>query len=159
MSDSAVPRTIALLAPLSMEFSRPEYWSGYSFPSPADLPKPGIELGSPALQVDSLPTELWGKPKEAEWFGRHADDIRASLVVQAVKNLPAIQETWVWSLGQADPFEKGMATLSSILAWRIPWTEEPGEQLQFMGSQRGRHDWVTNTYLLKPKFSLLSNPV
>ena len=48
------------------------------------------------------------------------------LVVQTVKNLPAIQETWVNSLGWEDPLEKGMATHSSILAWRIPWTEEPG---------------------------------
>ena len=45
-----------------MEFSRQEYWSGFPFPSPGDLPDPGIELGSPALQVDSLPTELSGKP-------------------------------------------------------------------------------------------------
>ena len=52
---------------------------------------------------------------------------RASLVVQIVKNLPAVQETWVQSLGQEDPLEKGMATHSSIFAWRIPWTEEPGE--------------------------------
>ena len=51
---------------------------------------------------------------------------RASLVVQLVKKLPAMQETWVRSLGQEDPLEKGMATHSSILAWRIPWTEEPG---------------------------------
>ena len=60
-----------------------------------------------------------------------------------VKNLPAMQETqemWVWSLGQEDPLEEGMATHSSILAWRIPWTEKPGA-LQFMGSQRVRHDW------------------
>ena len=48
--------------------------------------------------------------------------------------------TWVWSLGQEDPLEKGMATHSSILAWRIPWTEEPGG-LQSTGSQRVRHDW------------------
>ena len=52
-----------------------------------------------------------------------------------VKNLPAMQETWVQSLGQEDPLEKGMATHSSILAWRILWTEEPGV-LQSMGSQR-----------------------
>ena len=52
--------------------------------------------------------------------------IQASLVAQTVKNLPAIQETWVRSLGQKDPLEKGMATHSSILAWRIPWTEKPG---------------------------------
>ena len=49
----------------------------------------------------------------------------ASLVAQRLKRLPAIRETWVLSLGQKDPLEKGMATHSSILAWRIPWTEEP----------------------------------
>ena len=47
-------------------------------------------------------------------------------MAQTVKNLPALQETQVWSLGQVDPLEKGMATHSSILAWRIPWTEKPG---------------------------------
>ena len=56
-----------------------------------------------------------------------------------VKNLPAKQETWVQSLSQEDPLEKGMANHSSILAWEIPWTEEP-EGLQFMGLQRVRHD-------------------
>ena len=60
---------------------------------------------------------------------------QALLVAQTVKNLPAIQETGVQSLGQEDPPEKGMATHSSILAWRIPWTEEPGG-VQSMGSQR-----------------------
>ena len=63
----------------------------------------------------------------------------ASLVAQRVKNLTAIQETWVQSLGQEDPLEKGMATHSSILAWRIPQTEEPGG-LQSMASQRVQHD-------------------
>ena len=62
-----------------------------------------------------------------------------SLVAQTVKNLPAMQETWVQSLGQEDPLEKGMANHSSILAWRIPWTEEPGG-LQFMGSHRVGHN-------------------
>ena len=64
---------------------------------------------------------------------------RASLVAQLVKNPPAVQETWVRSLGQEDPLEEGMATHSSSLAWRIPWTEEPGG-LQSMQSQRVRHD-------------------
>ena len=59
----------------------------------------------------------------------------ASLVAQLVKNLPAMQETQVSSLGQKDPLEKEMATHSSILTWRIPWTGEPGG-LQSMGSQR-----------------------
>ena len=60
-----------------------------------------------------------------------------------VKNLPAMKETWVRSLGWEDPLEKGMATYSSILAWRISWTEEPGG-LQSRGSQIVGHDWVTN---------------
>ena len=58
---------------------------------------------------------------------------------QTVKNLPAMQETRVRSLGQEDSLEKGMATHFSILAWRIPWTEKPGG-LQFVGSQRVGHD-------------------
>ena len=62
-----------------------------------------------------------------------------SLVVQTVKRLPAVQETWVRFLGWEDPQEKEMATHSSTLAWKIPWTEEPG-RLQSMGSQRVRHD-------------------
>ena len=63
----------------------------------------------------------------------------ASLVAQTVKNLPAMQKTQVRSLGQEDPLEKEMATHSSILAWRIPWTEQP-HGLQSMGSQRVGHD-------------------
>ena len=64
---------------------------------------------------------------------------RASLKAQMVKNLPAMQETWAQSLGREDPLEKGMAAHSSILVWRILWTEESGG-LQSMGSQRVGHD-------------------
>ena len=60
-------------------------------------------------------------------------------MAKKVKNPPPIQETQVQSLGQEDPLEKGMATHSSILVWRIPWTEEPG-RLQSMGSQRVGHN-------------------
>ena len=67
------------------------------------------------------------------------NELESSLVAQTVKNLPAMQETWVQSPGQEDPLEKGMVTHSSILAWRAPWTEEPGG-LQSMGSQRVRHN-------------------
>ena len=63
----------------------------------------------------------------------------ASLVAQTVKRLPATQETWVRSLGWEDPLEKEMETHSSTLAWKIPWTKEPG-RLESMGSQRVRHD-------------------
>ena len=65
--------------------------------------------------------------------------LRASLVAQMVKRLPTMQETRVRSLGQEDPLEEGMATHSSILAWRIPWTEDP-DRLQSMGSQTVGHD-------------------
>ena len=64
-------------------------------------------------------------------------------MVQMVKHLPRMQETWVQSLGWEDLLEKEMATHSSILAWKIPWTEEPGRQ-QSMGSQRVGYDWATS---------------
>ena len=70
---------------------------------------------SPQAHAQLQAATLWGEPKAT-----------ASVVAQTVKNLPEVQETWVQSLGQEDPLEKGMATLSSILAWRIPRTEEPG---------------------------------
>ena len=71
--------------------------------------------------------------------------VKISLVAQMVKNLSAIQETEVGSLGLKDPLEKKMATHPSILAWKIPWTEEPGG-LQSTRWQREGHDWVTNTF-------------
>ena len=72
----------------------------------------------------------------------------ASLVAQMVKCLPAMWETRVWSVGWEDLLEKKMATHSSILAWRITWTEEPGG-LQSMGSQRVGHDWATSLLLFQ----------
>ena len=78
---------------------------------------------------------IWQKPTQF-----------CSLVAQSVKNLPAVQETRVQSLGWEDPLEKEMATHSSILAWKISWTEESGG-LQSMGLQSVGHDWATNTYL------------
>ena len=66
-------------------------------------------------------------------------DLWASLVAQRLKRLPGRRETWVQSLGREDPLENEMATHSSILAWRIPWTEEPG-RLQSTGSQRVGHN-------------------
>ena len=67
--------------------------------------------------------------------------LQTSLIAQLVKDLPAVQETRVWSLGWEDALEKEMAAHSSTLAWKIPWMEEPG-RLQSMGSQRVGHDWV-----------------
>ena len=82
----------------------------------------------------------WGR-SPGEGIGYPPQYFWASLVVQLVKNLPAMQETWVRSLGWEDPLEKGKASHSSILAWRIPWT------MWSMGSQRVRHNWVTFTSL------------
>ena len=83
------------------------------------------------------PGEGIGYPLQYSW---------ASLVVQTIKNPHAMRETWVQSPGWEDPMEKWKATHSSILAWRIPWTEEPG-RLQPMGSQRVGHNWATSLLL------------
>ena len=73
---------------------------------------------------------------------------RASPVAQTVKNPPTMQETQVWSLDEEDPLKKGMAIHSSIFAWRIPRTEEPG-RIQSTGSPRVEHDWVTNSFYVQ----------
>ena len=74
-----------------------------------------------------------------------SEETGTSLVAQTVKRLSTMRETWVQSLDWEDPLEKEMATPSSILAWIIPWTEEPG-RLQSMGSQRVGHDWEPNAF-------------
>ena len=80
---------------------------------------------------------------------------RTSLVPQMVKNPPSMQETWVRSLGWEDPLEKCMATHSSIFAWRITWTEEPGE-LQCMGLQRVGHGYQLTLSLFTSKTAEVS---
>ena len=80
------------------------------------------------------------------YFNRSHSYITSSLVPQMVKHLPTMWETWVQSPGWGDLLEKEMATHSSTLAWKSPWTEEPG-RLQSMGSQRVGHDWVTSLSL------------
>ena len=133
-----------------MEFSRQECWSALPFPSPRDLSDVGIEPRSPALQADSLPSEPLGKPfwfEQNYLFRYHKKKSLlqkdTSLVAQMVKHLPTMWETQVQSLGQEDILKTEMETHSSILAWKIPWTEEPG-RLQSMGSQRVGHNWVTS---------------
>ena len=83
----------------------------------------------PALNVFYFPTKLQGFSSGS-----------------AVKNMPAIQETWVRSLCREDPLEEEMATHSSILAWRIPWTDELGS-LQSIGLHRVRHNWSDRAYM------------
>ena len=140
------PWTIAYQAPPSMGFSRQEYWRGLSFPSPGDLPDPGIEPRSPAFQADALTSEPPGKPimrnsgldetqtgMKIAW--RNSSNLRytgASLVAQRLKRLPGMRKTPVRSLDQEDPLEKEMAIHSSTIAWKIPWTEENIRQLPFL---------------------------
>ena len=98
----------------------------------------------------------WGHKESdtTEWLNHH-HTYMSFLVAQTVKNLHAVQETQVRFLDWEDPLEKGMATHSSILAWRIPWMEEPGG-LQSMGSQRVGHNWATYTYISKLSFPIFS---
>ena len=106
------------------------YASG--FPGSSAGKKSACSAGDPGSISGSerFPAEGIGYPLQYSW---------ASLVAQMVKNLPAMWETWDLSLGWEDPLEEGMATHSSILAWRIPWTGEPGG-LQSMGLQRVGHN-------------------
>ena len=103
-------------------------------------------LNSPTLSAHNLfPSglhRLGGRGVEI-WKWVKCQLVRASLVAQMVKRLSAMQETQVRSLGWEDPLEKEMAAQSSILAWKIPWMEEPGRLLS-MGLQRVRHEWATS---------------
>ena len=107
-------------------------------------------------KADSLPLSHLLKPQlflieliQEQW--------RASQVTLTVKNLPATQETQVWSLAWEDPMEKGMASRSTILTWRILWTEKPGG-LQSIRSQRVGHEWVTHTFTFRSNVSVSSFP-
>ena len=104
----------------------------WGFPDSSVGKESACNTGDPSSIPGSgrSPGEGIGYPLQYSW---------ASLVAQLVKNLPAMRETLVRSLGWEDPLEKGMATHSSILAWRIPWTGEPAG-LQSMGSHRVGHD-------------------
>ena len=82
---------------------------------------------------------------QLKWLSSSRHFIWASLVAQRLQHLPAIWETWVQSLSWEAPLEKEMATHSSILAWRIPWREEPS-RLQSTGSQRVGHNWATSLF-------------
>ena len=115
-------------------FCLPIHLLGFPGSSAGKAGKFACRVGDPSSipGLGRSPGEGMGYPFQYSW---------ASLVAQS-ENLPAVQETWVRSLGWEDPLEEGMAAHSSILAWRTPWTEEP-DGLQPMGSQRVRHDQAT----------------
>ena len=119
------PWTVAHQAPPSMGFARQECWSG------VPLPSPNSEISqSQRDKYSNLYTILL---------------IWLPLVAQTVKRLSTMRETWVQALGWEDPLEKEMTIHSSTIAWKIPWTEEPG-RLQSIGSQRVGHDWATSLH-------------
>ena len=114
-------------------------------------------LADPVIRITghiwSAPGRMFHCPCSSSYL--LLSSLHGTLVAQMVKNLPAMKETWVRSAGREDPLEEGMATHSSILAWRVPWTEEPGG-LQSMESKRAGHDWPSNIPLLPYVFSCLS---
>ena len=127
----ATPWTVTYQAPPSLEFSRWGYWSGLPFPSPGDLPDPGIKPGSPTLQADTLPSEPPGKTLLKAKFCSKREEFstETQMTCNFILGFPGgtkwlrtrfpLQEIWetqVWSLGWEDPLEEGMATHSCILA-------------------------------------------
>ena len=122
----------------------------------ANLGFPDSSVGKESACNEGDPGSLPGLGRfPGEGIGYPLQNSWASLVVQMVKNLHAMWETWVQSLGWEDPLEKGMTTLSSILAWGIPYTEESTGRLQSTGSQRVEHDQITFTFTVPS--TLLSN--
>ena len=135
-----------------MEFPRPEYWTGLPFPSPGDLPNPGLKPRSSALQEESLPAETPGKPNYVVGSLSSGEGSGTPLQYSCLEN-PMDGGAW-WAAVHAKgrtrlrdfPFtfhfhalEKEMATHSSVLAWRIPGMGEPGG-LPSLGSHRVGHD-------------------
>ena len=145
--------------------SRPRGWAGWrpSCPGQEEARQrgPGSGRGSPTVKACcghllplsfSLSWDSHGRAwkiiislKKKNYHQLREDKRGPSLVAQMVKNLPAMREIWVRYMCWEDPLEKGIATHSSILAWRIPGTEEPGG-LQSMGLQRVRDNWVPKTF-------------
>ena len=114
-------------------------WVAICFPRGSSQPRHQIQVSCTAGRFFTVWSET-NTPLSINYTS-----IRASLVAQMVKNLPAMWETWVWSMCWDDLLEKGMATHSRILAWRISWTNVPGE-LSSMGLQTVGYDWVTNNF-------------
>ena len=135
--DCLVPASVSIASLLMRNRTQGQKWLGWTLEYPSTFCGEAIYL----RDSDAFPTVSWNSTHLAVLYAILLPRILstlwkilgASLVAQVVKNLPEMQEAWVPSLGWENSLEKGMATHSSILAWRIPWTEEPGG-LQFMGS-------------------------
>ena len=105
-----------------MEFSRPEYWSGYPFPSPGDLPNPGIKPRSPALQADSLPAEPPGKPLQL--IGRHSTEVKKYVCVVCAALLHSRLFAILWTGARQAPLSMGFSRQEYWSGWPHP---SPGD--------------------------------
>ena len=148
-----------------MGFSRSEYWSGVPLPSP-EMTRGIFKIWNQYSQMICLSFIHYNNEKLVYsedivhfWhisskLGKYRNKSGLTLfIAQLVKNPPAMQETWVQSLGWEDPLEKGKATHSTILAWRSPWTVQP------IVSQGVRNDWVTFTFSCVYIFIKISNKI
>ena len=144
MSDSVTPRTATRQASLSFTNS----WSLLKFMSTESVMASNHLIYANLLVCLAFDVKVRLLSISHGWQLFYKADLKEWVWFpgsSVVKNLPTMQETWVWSLGRKDLLEKEMATHSSILAWKILWAEEPGG-LQCIGLQRVRHDWVTNIH-------------
>ena len=153
LSHKGSPRILEWVTyPFSSGSSPPRNWTGVSCIAGRFFTNWAIREALIAKENDQ--TVILSKWRKCECMCfmfmilRKIYECKAFLVAQMVKNLPMMQETCVWSLGQKDPLEEKMTTISSILAWEIPWTEEPGG-LQYTGLWRVGHNWATNTFIEK----------
>ena len=137
MNSTSFPRYISILTPKLLSFPSqrrngiPRLLKEQVTATQEQDPFPSVPCLFPSVDVSGNYWEPWSILSQSMIYStvklKKCNDIsRASLVAQRLQRLPAMRETWVRSLGQEDPLEKEMATHSSILAWRIPWTEEPG---------------------------------
>ena len=139
------------------QFSQMARWQRICLPIQDSIPRLGRSLGkemathSSMLACKSGLQSMGSQWVGGDWGTEHRRNLTTctnswtSLVAQTVKRLSTMRETQVWSLGREDPLEKEMEIHSSTIAWKIPWTEEPGK-LQSMASQRVRHDWATSLH-------------
>ena len=133
------PQTAAQQAPPSLGFSRQEHWSGLPFPSPIhEREKRKWSAQSCLTLSDPMDCSLPGSSA----MGFSGQEYWGGLPLPS----PAIRETQVQSLGREDPLKKGMATHSSILAWRIPWTEEPGRLQSMDQKELDTTEWLTLSF-------------
>ena len=145
----ATPWTVACQALCPWNFPVKNAGVGCHFLLQGIFPTQGLNTSLLNSQAVSSPLSHQGNPDKIPdmlFNSQTTLRMRASLVAQMVIRLPAMQETQVQSLGLEDPLENEMATHSSTLVWKIPWTEEPG-RLQSMGSQRVGHDWANSLSL------------